>query len=306
MAHTPPHDNENGRPLDPLSQAAVDRRLEHGHPPPDTTNDPHDAAVSKLLGLLDSYPVEEPSDALIDATLARIDRHEAHHEDQLTLEAIDGRRIFSRWRLPDVIATAAALFLAVGVGWPLWHTMQNNRIQGVSAARLGGIGSALAGFAADNDDALPLEPSFDPAEPFDPVNAPHSRHLLNTLPQGAYLDRAILFLGDPEARATSFSYRVPYLRSAFRLRIIGPSSPLAGDANPLLWRLRNKTAIDGHAEGSRTHGGRGQMLLLGDLSTSWDDVAILLADPIWTTNGCLEGSVPVCRPTSDLDVFLAD
>jgi hypothetical protein len=306
MAHTPPNDHENGRPLDPLSQAAVDRLLEHGHPPPDMSDDPHDVAVSSLLGLLDAYPVEESSDALIDATLARIDRHEAHREDQLNFEANDARRIFSRWRLPDVIATAAALFLAVGVGWPLWQTMQHNRIQGVSAARLGGIGSALASFAADHDDALPLDPNSDPGQPFDPVNVPHSRHLLNTLPQGEYLDRAVLFLHDPEAPAASFSYRVPHFGSAFRLRIIGPSSPLAGDANPLLWRLRNKTIINGHVEGSPTHGGRGQMILLGDLSTSWDDVAILLSDPIWTTNGCPEGNVPVCRPTTEADVFLAD
>ena len=305
MAPTPPPGPENSHPLKPASQDAVDRLLEDGFNPSHEVSEPHDVALREVLGLLDSYPVEESSDALIDATLARIDRHEATHDAQMNFEENDTRRVFSRWRRPDIIATAAALFLAVGIGWPLWQTMQQSRIQGISQARLAGIGSALAGFAGDNDDALPLD-NTQFSQPFDPINTPHSRHLVTVLPKGAYLDRAILFLGSSQAPSASFSYRVPHLRTAFRLRIIGPSAPLAGDANPILWRLRSKKPLQGHFDGSRTHAGRGQIILHGDLSTSWDDIAMLLSDPIWTSIGCPKGSMPVCRPTSESDTFLAD
>lgn len=308
MPTTPPDEPKNGRSLSPASQAAVDRLLEQGldrAPPAATERDPHDAALRQVLGLLDLYPVEDASDTLIDATLARVDRHEAMQEERMQVSAGETPGVLSRWRMPDVIATAAALFLAVGIGWPLWRTLQNHRIQGTSEAHLAGIGGALGSFALDNDGRLPLDHSlFEGA--FDPINQPHSSHLLNTLPKGGYLDRTLLFLTPATTGPASFSYRVPAEPTSFRLTIIGPRSPLAGDQNPIIWHLRAGRSVHSTVEGSPTHAGRGQIILLGDLSTHWDDVATHARDPIWTAQSCPSGTAPVCLPASPGDVFLAD
>ena len=296
--------NAYGPKLDQASTDAIDRLLEHGLDADGSQGDRETEAVRSLLGLLDHYPVEGASDELIDATLARIDRHDAEQERRMQLNAVDARIPMSRWRFPDLVATAAALFLAVGIGWPVWKSVQNEKGVGQSQARLNGIGSAIAGFAGENAGMMPLDQLALEA-PFDPINQPHSNHL-KVLTNQEFLQDTHLHLDDPTPHGTSFAYRVPHQLRTFVLHRLTTTDALASDRNPVIWCLRQKTGDSGALSGSPTHEGRGQIILTGDLSTNWSEVPMLNGDPIWTSNRCPEHDNPVCEPQSADDNVLAD
>ena len=295
--------------LDAESRSAVDRLMENGINHQGGSNEAlREQALRNLLELLNHYPVEDPSEELLDATLARVERHESDQNDRLRMSDAQEITPSSRWRFPDLIASAAALFLAVGIGWPVWQSIQNHRLQGTSEARLSSIGTAIAGFSGDNAGRLPLDHAL-LSENFDPIRHPHSHHLLNTLPNGEYLPRQQLFLSkdsSPDASA-SFSYRVPNAdHSTFRIVLLDGRSPLAGDMNPVLWHLRSGEHQIEKLEGSPTHFGRGQVILQADLATRWDSVPIHHNDPIWTTQSCQESQIPLCTPSQRDDTLLAD
>ena len=210
--------------------------------------------------------------------------------------------------MDHLVASAAALFLAVGIGWPVWQSIQNHRLQDTSSQRLSSIGTAIAGFSGDNAGKLPLDHSL-LGNRFDPVSQPHSHHLINTLPKGEYLSRNLLFLvkSPPPNASACFSYRVPGNdHTAFRLILLGSNAPLAGDRNPILWHIRKGDAGFEALEGSPTHNGRGQVILQADGATRWDPVPMHGMDPIWTTLGCPTAQIPMCQPAHDQDTLLAD
>src|SRR5262245_54168627 len=103
-------DEAPARRLTPADEAAVDRELS-GQPLDSVTAgaDPRRSeALRRALGLLDRYPVDQADDALLDAVLARIDRHEREAADRFRLDPVPaptggGRR----FRLPDLISVAA-------------------------------------------------------------------------------------------------------------------------------------------------------------------------------------------------------
>ncbi|MCH2161830.1 MAG: hypothetical protein MK085_08150 [Phycisphaerales bacterium] len=297
--------NEHNPKLSKSTGDAVDRLLEHGL---DSTSSPDGNqdtdSVRSLLGLLDHYPVEDASDELVDATLARINRHEAEEESRLRLNSADSPIPMSRWRFPDLVATAAALFLAVGIGWPVWKSVQNQKAVGQSQARLNGIGAAIAGFAGENNGMMPLD-QLALNSPFDPIQTPHSSHL-TLLSDQEYLDSSHLHLDDQAKQGTSFAYRVPFQVRTFVLQRLTLKDGLASDRNPVIWCLRHKKGDGNSLGGSPTHDGRGQVILTGDLSTRWTYVPMLNGDPIWTSNRCLELENPVCQPHSEADTVLAD
>ena len=304
MDETKEQSTAQGPRLDPATIDAVDRLLEHGLDPDRSKGNRETEAVRSLLGLLDQYPVEDASDELIDATLARIDRHDAEQERRMQLNAVDARIPMSRWRFPDLVATAAALFLAVGIGWPVWKSVQNEKGVGQSQARLNGIGAAIAGFAGENAGMMPLDQLALEA-PFDPINQYHSDHL-KVLANQEYLKDSHLHLDGHSTQGTSFAYRVPHQMRTFVLHRLTTKDGLASDRNPVIWCLRQKTGHAGSLSGSPTHEGRGQIILTGDLSTHWSEVPMLNGDPIWTSNRCPERENPVCEPESAQDTVLAD
>ena len=295
--------------LSPETAKAVDHLLENGGGMDSTSSDDPELqkqsdAVKAVLGLLDHYPVEDASEELLDATLARIDRHEDELQTRMKLASVDQPRSSSRWRMPDFIATAAAMFLAVGIGLPVYQSIQHNNKMGQSQARLGGIGTAIAGFSTDNSGMMPLD-KLALETPFDPINTPHSNHL-NVLAHHGHLEQDHLKFAGDTGPGTSFSYRVPFDPQAFRLQHIGADSPIAGDRNPIIWRIRTQKSPSGHLEGSPTHEGRGQVVLMGDLSTPWHIVPVVNLDQIWTTQDCPDSAIPICPPRHRQDVILVD
>src|SRR5204863_9994414 len=107
------------------------------------------AAVSNLLGLMRDYPVEDCEPALIDATLARIDRYEDQQAARLNFDVQQdqpkglfggrGRRI----RMPDFITVAAVILIAVGVGWPVLNNVRQKSMEMACSNNMRQVGYAL-------------------------------------------------------------------------------------------------------------------------------------------------------------------
>ena len=297
--------------LDDASKDTIDRLLMEGlsdESNPDIEGDEarRELALRNLLGLLDDYPVDEVPDELVDATLAGIDAYERSRDQRMHIGNDQVSSFKSRWRVPDLIATAAALFLAFGVGMPLWYSMQNDRMQNMSASRLKSMGTAIAGFAGDNSGDMPIDWSiFDRS--FDPVNTHHSNHLVKMLPQGGYLQEKDLYLTSNRGPGACFSYRVPHTQKTFRLTILGNGNAvIAGDKNPLLDQLRADQVPLKHKIGSQTHEGRGVNLLRGDGVVVWQEIAIFDKDNVWITEGQSSAICPVQLPQNAVDTVLAD
>ena len=229
--------------------AAVDRLFEEGFEADGTPGgDSREEAVSNLLGLLDSYPVEPASEDLVNATLARVAREETARADRMSIQNVP--RIPRRSvRLPDFFAVAAALFLAVGIGWPLYSVIQDQNQILESQNRLGRLGSAMAGFAADNDGMLPLHDSYVEGEC---PREGHSRHI-DVLAQGEYAEPRYLFIEHDDRVERLVAFRVPFSLETFRMNAHLPDEFLMSDPNPVLEAQRQGRAPVDPDVGSHLH-----------------------------------------------------
>ncbi len=68
-------------------------------------------SILAILGLLESYPVDDASDTLIDATLVRIDQYESQRAArmQVVVPELETTKRGFRLRMPDFIGVAAAV-----------------------------------------------------------------------------------------------------------------------------------------------------------------------------------------------------
>jgi hypothetical protein len=154
-------ENQRITTLSESDKEAVDRLFQYGFDQENTSNlDDREVAVLQVLANLEQYPAESSTDELVDATLAGIDQFEARREARYSM-ASDNRTTIRSIHVPEFFATAAALFLAVGIGVPLFQSIQANERISTSQHRLGTVGAAIAGFSLDHGGALPLSESDD-------------------------------------------------------------------------------------------------------------------------------------------------
>lgn len=113
--------------------------------------------VTTLFGLMNDYPVEDSEPVLIDATMARIDKHDRelgaclrfdqHQEEQFT-----GRR---RIPLPNLISIAAMILIAVSVMWPILGNIRRESIRARQINNLMLVQSAVENYANDYNGKWP-------------------------------------------------------------------------------------------------------------------------------------------------------
>ena len=177
-----------------LSEAdaeAIDQLFEHGLNESDPSG-PREKAALDLLAVLESYPTEQASDELVDATLARVNRAETERSSRFSIANAPGFR-GRQIRLPDFFAVAAALFLAFGIGWPLYQVIDRQNDIHHSQARIGEYGAGIISFASENNGDLPLhtETILDSGHSMDellflPMNCIH----MGTLPVAGAIRRS--------------------------------------------------------------------------------------------------------------------
>ena len=110
-------------------------------------------SILKNLGLLYAYPVEDASDTLIDATLARIDQYEAKHSARMqihTPELETTSRGF-RIRMPDLISVACMILVTFSVFVMLTRSARNQSITNECASNMAMVGHGLFNYASDNN-----------------------------------------------------------------------------------------------------------------------------------------------------------
>lgn len=283
--------------LSDADSRAVDRLLESGlDPEAPASSDPRDTAVLELLGLLDDYPVEPAAQELVDATLARVAREEANLAARMSFQNTP-RLSERRTKIPDFFAVAAALFLAAGIGLPLYQVIDGQDRLRQSENRLLGVGQAIAGFSEDFSDLLPLHQGLltgnqqgneiDPEMPC-PIRGNWSKNLEMLSDQG-YCDARLLYAtaGDG-VKKSQVAYRVPFSRQTFRLQG-GPHTAnevLLSDPNPIAEAMRRSERPGSSKTGSSVHDFDHVVVLRFDLRLDTLPSAVLPdGDSLWVHDG---------------------
>lgn len=306
--------------LSDADQRAVDLLIEHGfdleaacraHP----ADAPRVRAAHALfVRANDRYSVEPPDPALVDATLARIDRAETERAERMTIGP-RGTPTLGRGRWADFIAVACVAVLAVSIGLPLLNSLGRQREIAGCQANLAQLGSALAAYHGDFNSrpiTAGFAPDFGSRESWDGYD--NSKHL-DALHLNNYCPPGCLHCAK-DTEGSGYASQVPNERLN-RLWLTQSHLPLVADRNPLVLH----TALGGRAfvravENSPDHDGRGQNVLYGDLAVIFEVSPLLpvrlsdesgpIPENIWipADRGGLEDSLHAPREWSAIDVFL--
>lgn len=300
IGRNPHRDPETPTRIASLSEAdqdAVDRLFEDGFDAEATGGgDPREDALRSLLGNLEAYPTESSSDALVDATLAGIDRHESLRQQQFTLPTRD-ERAPRGIHLPNFFAVAASLFLAVGIGVPLFETIRDHEQITMSQHRQRNLGQAIAGFSLDNAGFMPLLDDAS-SQRESPLHAQVYSSNLRPLVDGERCEAGMLESSVDGRAVPMISYRVFVSHDDFRLDGLAPDEALTADPNPVIESFRSGGLRTHHLVGARRHGGDGIVICRVDLSTPFLARPVDLdldvdasgrprpaVDPIWVADG---------------------
>jgi len=292
---TPPERSDAALPagsrsaqLSESDAAAVDALIEANWDPAavDPTLRPRAEAALRLFSRLDRYPCEERSaedlDALLDATLARIDAEEAATEDRHRIEL--QRQARNRLRISDFVGVAAVFLLAISLAVPLTNHVRVQRGISLCAEGMRDLGSAFGRYADANGGAMPWAAGLLPGlgeglaaipERFEVSGRyRHGHHLRERLlgevdstsgvrsPGYCTHHSALCCPNHPEGDAGTYSYRVPANRGELMWGF-EPALIIVGDRNPVIelvlggQRVRVEMCSPEHAD-------RGQNVLHGD------------------------------------------
>ena len=221
----------------------------------------------------DQYPVDPPDPALIDATLARIDREESERADRMRLDS-RGVPTLGRGRWADFVAVTCVAILAISVGLPLINYMGSRREIAACQANLAQLGQGLSAYHGDFN-SRPIAAGFAPdlTSLRDWANYDNSRHL-DALATNNYCAPGCLHCAK-DSDGSGYASQVPH-EALNRVWLRQAHIPLVADRNPLVYQ----TAFGGRAlvrsiENSLDHDGRGQNVLFGDLSVVFEVSPVL-------------------------------
>jgi hypothetical protein len=269
----PEDHSPEGATLHPLDERALDWLVDHGFGLADLGSAPPELKerIERLSGSmapLASYAVAPPSETLVDATLARIVRADAGAErgERMRIERAPVR--LRSFRLPELIAVAAVLFLGVGVLFPMAQQLRSSSAATLCSNSLRKLGSAMHGYAADNAGSAPamagLGSLFSPAGNPTPEDLSRHHRSLDALVHKGYCVAGCTKCNG----ARTYSYRVATHPRQLRLAVL-PATPIVSDANPLVDAMRRGQRDADASANSSNHGSRGQNVLFTDGSTVW-------------------------------------
>ncbi|MGI9013973.1 MAG: hypothetical protein ACR2GY_06970 [Phycisphaerales bacterium] len=300
--------SRDGLQLSQADQMLFDRLAEAGFDPDaveagNATEQQRLVAITRLLNLLEDYPVDDAEDVLIHATIARIHRTDASRHVLAAIgpddtEASEGsqRRLI---RLPDFLSIAAVLLLGVSVAWPVLGMLRQRSIDAGCVNNLRTLGSALESYARSNNGNIPMAVAG-----FGPTASQVARWVdLAPLTEQGYCPEG-------HANCPGHTERMGYSRQVVTadskvswFTTQSADTSVLGDRNPIIDARALGDRIDPFAN-SRNHRGRGQNLLQGDNSTIWLEVPYQTEnDNIWLIDGQSDYQ-PGAVPDSEHDVYL--
>ncbi len=287
----PPANPADAAALHPLDERALDWLVDHAFDLSDIDSAPpalkeRIERLSGTMGPLASYAVTPPSETLVDATLARIARSDADDAGAARMRIEPAAVRLRSFRLPELIAVAAVLFLGVGVLFPMAQQFRSSSAATLCSNSLRKLGSAMHGYAADNAGSAPamagLGSLFSPAGNPTPDDLSRHHRSLDALVHKGYCVAGCTKCNG----ARMYSYRIATHPRQLRLAVL-PATPIVSDANPLVDAMRRGQRDADASANSANHGGSGQNVLFTDGSTVWTaspmfrDPRIPRLDNIW-------------------------
>ena len=303
-------------------QRAVDLLIEHGFDLAAATKaNPADrerlAAAHAFFMRVEAYPVQAPDSALIDATLARIDRATESTAQRMRIGS-GAAPSLGRGRWADFIAVACVAVLLISVGLPVLNEMRHRREVEFCASNMRTIGSALTAYHGDFNSrpiAAGLAPDLSKLTSWS--NYDNSKHLDVLHQKGYCLPECLCCAND--AQRDGYASQVPNERLN-RMWAMQSHLPLLADRNPLVMLTALGHPIGATVENSLDHGGRGQNVLFSDLAVMFEisplitiqlgDIGGPTPENIWipADRGGIEAGVTngLSSPAqwSEFDVFL--
>ena len=250
--------------------------------------------IRNLLGLLEDYPVEDASDDLVHATLARVNRAEDEQSARMSIgaqERFNDNLTGKRWRFPDLFATAAAVLLAIGVIWPVMNHARQSRLVALDHDNLRDTHEGLTRYAAANDGLTPMEATAGLLpDPFDWIASQAGLHnrLIREECDG-HADENDFHRPGGTIRSNPYSFQVwqPGIDLA------SSDQPIASNTNPLcgLDRPNAPLQVSESMRNANCHDRLGQNVLFGDGHVETLGDCTIDGDRIWDPGTTDQGHV---------------
>ncbi|MSR17824.1 MAG: hypothetical protein EXS00_01435 [Phycisphaerales bacterium] len=261
----------DARVLDLLVEAGFDPAV---LPPLNAEDAARARALCDYFHSLDRTPIAEPSDVLVEATLARIQQADRDSAERMKLGSGESRglRVMG---IGNHLALAATVLIAVCVAIPLAAHSRNGSAEALCANGLRNLGRALHGYSADNLGSLPMTAGFagfapgGNADQMAQAADGKGGEALATLAHKGYCTAACTRCNGTRQLA----YRVPMHRVQLSLLIL-PGMPVVADRNPEIGlnpeqKLSSSAKTGELPRGSDNHERRGLNVLFNDGATRW-------------------------------------
>ncbi len=250
-------------------------------------------SILNMLGFLNAYPVEDASDTLVDATLARIDQYEAKRATRLqihTPELETTKRGF-RIRMPDLISVAAMILITVSVFAMLSKSARSQSLNQECASNMAMVGRGLVNYALDHNGKTPTEQTPEVASLFSGLIP--ERTDADVLAAKGYCEHNHLNCPGHGGEGRGFSYQTQPTSMWDAMHDQRNVLIIMSDQNPILGKMLANQQFD-PLTSSPAHGSLGQNHLRDDGSIASLPVPVLGGDLIWVLDGKKRG----------LDIFL--
>jgi hypothetical protein len=250
--------------------------------------------ILELLGLLEAYPVDDASDTLIHATLARIDQYESQRAARLQIETAEIETTSSGFkiRMPDLLSVACMVLIAVSVFFMLSKSAREQSIQAECASNMAMVGRGLVHYALDHNGEMPTTSAASLGSLFGGL-APE-RTDTEILAKEGYCEHNHLNCPGHGGDGGGFSYQTQSAQMWDTIRSKGRLFIIIADRNPILDDLLAGGNPDPLTP-SANHGARGQNHLRDDGSTPMAAAApVIGGDMMWILD----------RKNRGIDIFL--
>jgi hypothetical protein len=240
--------------------------------------------IEGVLSLLDAYPVEDASDDLVHATLARINRAEDERSSRMNIQTkteMSGQLSGKRWRFPDLFATAAMVLLAVGVIWPVMNHARQSRMIALDHDNMGETYEGITGYASTNNGLSPMESTASLLpDPFDWMTSHSGLHNQLIREQcDDHADRNDFHRPGGTVESDPYSFQVWQPG----MDIMSAEQPIMSNTNPLvgLGSMDTPVSRSEAVRNSNSHDRLGQNVLFGDGHIEMLEDCQIIEDRIW-------------------------
>ncbi len=256
--------------------------------------------MSSILSLLDTPSAMEKEidgDALIDATLLRIQRSQRAIESPIAKRRLNGFRI----RMADLATAAAVMLLATAILWPMLTGIRRDNIRTMNAGRLASAGLGFSLYANDHKGHLPASNNSlagrAPGVTWWNVGEPrqsHSANLFVLVKDGYASLEDLASPSNPQAPIRLDIEELEDWRSpeevSYSYQLLGPGETrwttpsrqvVLADRSPVIQLARQGYVVD-PTMNSLSHRGLGQHVLFNDRSVQWLESPVTSwGDNIW-------------------------